>query len=135
MGEATSTLTADKLVPILAVEDIDRSVDFYVDGLGFNKRNEWIKTGRLKWCYLEYPGGASVMVEEGDPDDTTSSNGVGIKLYVWCSDARTFHRAVSARGIEAADPFIGNGMHVVDLKDPDGHDIAFQSPANGGQNA
>ncbi len=126
---APANLSADKVVPILGVDDISRTVEFYVDGLGFTKKNEWIKNGRLRWCYLEYPGGAAVMAQEGQPDDSTSRKGVGIKLYFWCNDAIAFHKDVTERGIEVHEPFVGNGMHVVDLQDPDGYDLAFQSPA------
>ena len=59
MTEDPSHVRAERVVPILAVSDILRTVDFYVDGLGFKKAGEWVPEGRLKWCMLEYEGGAA----------------------------------------------------------------------------
>ena len=126
-----STITADRLVPILAVADIHQTVSFYVDGVGFEKTGEWIENGRLRWCMLEYPGGAAIMAQEyGSDEEPPEDRNTGIKMYVWCSDARAFHREAIARGIAAGKPFVGNGMHVVEMKDPDGYEIAFQSPTD-----
>ena len=125
------TLSADRLVPMLAVADLERTLSFYVDGLGFEKKNEWIKDGKLKWCMLEYPGGAALMAQEYDPGKGPEGRpGDGISMYVMCSDAVAFYTQISERRIEASEPFIGNGMHVVDLTDPDGYRISFESPAD-----
>ena len=65
------------------------------------------------------------MCQEGGPSQLP--RGVGVKLYVWCSDALAFYKQVKAKGIDAQEPFVRNGMWVVEMTDPDGYDIAFQS--------
>ena len=124
-------ITANKLVPMLSVDDIEKTVNYYVDGLGFRKKSEWIKDGRLRWCMLEYEGGAAIMAQEHDPESgPEGKRGDGMTMYVMCDDAPSFYKMVIGRGIEANETFIGNGMHVVDLIDPDGYRISFESPTD-----
>ncbi len=130
MTASPSRVRAERVVPILAVSDILSTVDFYVAGLGFKKTGEWTPEGRLKWCMLEYEGGAAFMAQEGEPTAGDGIKGLGVKFYVWCDDANVFYEEVTKRGITAREPFVGNGMHVVELRDPDGYEIAFQSPTD-----
>jgi hypothetical protein len=44
-----------------------------------------------------------------------------------CRDALELYRQFRARGVPARRPFVGNGMWVTSLKDPDGYDIHFES--------
>ena len=41
--------------------------------------------------------------------------------------AKVFYEEVTKRGVTAREPFVGNGMHVVELRDRDGYEIIFQS--------
>ena len=38
------------VVPLLMVISMERSLAFYIDGLGFTIQNRWIPDGRLRWC-------------------------------------------------------------------------------------
>lgn len=40
-------------VPFFWVSDLDLSLRFYVDGLGFTVTKKWIDDGKLRWCWLE----------------------------------------------------------------------------------
>ncbi|HEY3053658.1 MAG TPA: hypothetical protein VGK04_09760 [Thermoanaerobaculia bacterium] len=44
-----------------------------------------------------------------------------------CEDALAIYRDVTSRGIAASRPFVGNGMWVTALLDPDGYRIEFES--------
>ena len=50
-------------VPFFGVTDIEQSVRFYVDGLGFKKTKEWTPEGKLRWCWLELDD-AAIMLQE-----------------------------------------------------------------------
>jgi catechol 2,3-dioxygenase-like lactoylglutathione lyase family enzyme len=53
-------------VPFFMVTDIEASLHFYVDGLGFAVTNEWRPekaSGRIQWCRLQL-GNAAVMLQE-----------------------------------------------------------------------
>jgi len=40
-------------VPFFWVQDMERSVRFYVDGLGFEMTKEWNDEGKLRWGWLQ----------------------------------------------------------------------------------
>jgi hypothetical protein len=42
-------------------------------------------------------------------------------------DALGIYREVRKRGLSASKPFVGNGMWVTSLRDPDGYRIEFES--------
>jgi catechol 2,3-dioxygenase-like lactoylglutathione lyase family enzyme len=46
-------MTLGQSVPLFNVRDMDRSLAFYVDGLGFAVTNEWRPEGELRWCQVE----------------------------------------------------------------------------------
>jgi len=41
-----------QVVPFLGVTDMERSVGFYIDGLGFTMKHQWVPEGKLRWCWL-----------------------------------------------------------------------------------
>jgi lactoylglutathione lyase len=121
-------------VPFFLVSDIETSVRYYVDGLGFQMTKQWTPDGKLRWCWLEH-GNASLMLQEfwreGHHANLPAEKlGVGVSICFFCSDALAIYREVTARGIQAAEPFVGNGLWVVSLSDPDGYRIDFESDTN-----
>jgi len=118
-------------VPFFGVADIEASVRYYVDGLGFEMTHKWIDQGRLRWCWLQL-GGAALMLQEfrkeGHDSWTPDGRvGVGVSICFICEDALAIYRDVTRRGIEASKPFVGNRMWVTSLSDPDGYRIDFES--------
>ena len=121
-------------VPFFSVRDMDRSLAFYVDGLSFQMKNRWIDEGKLRWCWLEL-GGAALMLQEfwkeGPHRNLPESPvGVGVSIAFTCQDALAIYREVRARGLEARRPFVGNGMWVTPITDPDGYQLLFESPTD-----
>lgn len=119
-------------VPFFAVANVEASVRWYVDGLGFELTREWIDEGVLRWCWLQH-GGAALMLQEFRGDGPASRTpqgkvGEGVSICFICHDALAVYHQVTARGIEASRPFVGNGMWVTTLHDPDGYRIEFESP-------
>lgn len=112
-------------VPFFRVADIDASVRYYVDGLGFEMKNQWMPEGKLRWCWLQN-GGAALMLQQS-PDARAENVGEGVSICFVCNDALAFYREVTARGIEASRPFVGNAMWVTSLRDPDGYRLEFES--------
>jgi hypothetical protein len=56
--------------------------------------------------------------------------GEGVSICFQCRDALEIYRDVTSRGIQTSEPFVGNNMWVVGLKDPDGYRIEFESPTD-----
>jgi hypothetical protein len=92
---------------------------------------KWEPEGRLRWCWLQ-AGGAALMLQEfwkeghhaGRPEGKL---GQGVSVCFICEDALAIYRDVTARGIHASKPFVGNAMWVTSLLDPDGYRIDFES--------
>jgi lactoylglutathione lyase len=116
----------EQAVPFFRVSDLQASLRYYVEGLGFDIVHRWVKDGKLMWCWLRL-GGAALMLQEAHPDGGDSRPGAGVTVYFICRDALVIYREVRQRGIQAARPFVGNGMWVTYLSDPDGYRIAFES--------
>jgi lactoylglutathione lyase len=49
-------------------------------------------------------------------------------LVFQCQDALSVYREVMSRGIEASEPFVGNGLWNFSLSDPDNYQIELASP-------
>ena len=121
-------------VPLYGVKDIQKSLHFYVDGLGFRKTNEWTPEGRLLWCWLELDK-VAVMLQEFWTDDNhanvpTDKLGVGVGMNFNCRDAIAIYHQITSRGLTPKRPFVGNGMWVTAVTDPDGYQLYFQSPTD-----
>src|SRR6266480_1158268 len=119
-------------VPFFAVTDIDASLRFYLEGLGFQMKNKWIDDGKLRWCWLEL-GGAALMLQEfrkeGPHRNVPSEKlGVGVSINSLCEDALALYREFRSRALDAQRPFVGNGMWVTQVTDPDGYQLFFESP-------
>jgi lactoylglutathione lyase len=118
-------------VPFFCVSNIDVSVRYYVDGLGFELTRKWIDDGKLRWCWLER-GGAALMLQEFWKEGQhanlpTGKVGEGVSICFICEDALAIYREFTSRGIQASRPFVGNSMWVTFLSDPDGYLIMFES--------
>lgn len=121
-------------VPFFAVSDMEQSLRFYLDGLGFQMIKKWIDEGKLRWCWLEI-GDAALMLQEFRKEGHDSwvpqgKVGEGVTISFTCDDALAIYRQVSARGVQASRPFVGNRMWVTNVADPDGYKLSFESPTD-----
>lgn len=121
-------------VPFFHVTDMERSLGFYVDGLGARKTNEWTPDGNLRWCWLEL-GDAALMLQlywrDGRPAGAPEGPlGQGVSICFLCQDAIALYHEFNSRGISATRPFVGNGLWVTSVTDPDGYRMEFESPTD-----
>jgi lactoylglutathione lyase len=129
--ETTAAPNVRESVPFLWVTDIEAALRFYVDGLGFRVALKWEPEGRIRWCRLEH-GAAAMMLQEFSAEARPRSEklGVGMSICFMCSDALAIHARADAAGLSPKEPFVGNGLWIVELLDPDGYRIAFESPTD-----
>ena len=123
----TSAMNVKQAVPFFFVTDIERSLRFYVDGLGFTMTNRWIDEGKLRWCWLELGGAAMMLQELNAPKQGL---GEGVNICFTCEDALAIYRELRGRSVEAKRPFVGNAMWVTGVADPDGYQLYFESPTD-----
>ena len=131
---ANAGVNVKQAVPFFRVSNLERSLAFYMAGLGFEMSNKWIDEGKLRWCWLQL-GGAALMLQEfrkqgHDLWEPTGKVGEGVTICFTCEDALKFYREVVSRGIQARRPFVGNAMWVTNLSDPDGYELSFESPTD-----
>ncbi len=126
--ETRANLT--QTVPFFAVTDMAASLAFYVDGVGFTMTHSWKPHGQVRWCALKRGGGV-LMLQEYAPDLRPDADlGSGVDICFICEDALELYREFRARGLDPTPPFVGNGLWVTSLADPDGYKITFESPTD-----
>jgi catechol 2,3-dioxygenase-like lactoylglutathione lyase family enzyme len=131
-ASAQSSSNVKQVVPFFRITDMDRSLRFYVDGLGFTLKNKWVVDNQLRWCWLEL-GGAALMLQTFANDGhhgsapSTGKLGEGVSLEFQCQDAVALYREFISRGLAASEPQVGNSMWVTSLSDPDGYRLGFES--------
>ena len=130
--ETKPVVNVKKAVPFFAVSNMEESLRYYVDGLGFKMVHQWIDEGKLRWCWLEL-GEAAVMLQEfrregHDSWKPEGKLGVGVSICFMCQDAIEIYRELAAREIPVQRPFVGNGLWVTNTTDPDGYRLCFESP-------
>jgi lactoylglutathione lyase len=125
-------------VPFLGVCNMEASLRFYVEGIGFKMKHQWIPDraednpgGRIRWCWLQL-GEAAIMLQEFRPGAMPKESlGMGVSVCFQCDDALALYREFKSRGIQTLKrPFVGNGLWVVPLADPDGYRVEFESPTD-----
>jgi lactoylglutathione lyase len=131
-GELTATTpNVEQAVPFFMVSNMEASLRFYIDGLGFRRTKKWIVDGKIRWCWLEI-GRVAIMLQEYSPDSplTTAKLGEGVSICFQCKDALAIYHETVARGLKPKTPFVGNTMWVTILTDPDGYKLDFESPTD-----
>ncbi|HSE65865.1 MAG TPA: VOC family protein [Gemmatimonadales bacterium] len=135
MTAATTTVpNVKQAVPFFMVTDIDASLRFYVDGLGAVMTNQWIPEGRIEWCWLQL-GNAALMLQEYRQGEQHAFRpegplGQGVSVCFMCADAIAIYHELISRGVSPKRPFVGNGLWVTSVTDPDGYHLDFESPTD-----
>ena len=139
---STTSVNVKQAVPFFGVTNMEASLRFYVDGLGFKMTRWWIPDrpadkpdGRIRWCWLEL-GEAAIMLQEFLPERRPEEKlelklGTGASVCFQCEDALALYREFKSRGVEIRKtPFVGNRLWVVPVTDPDGYRMEFSSPTD-----
>jgi lactoylglutathione lyase len=118
---STTGVNVKQAVPFFGVTNMEASLRFYVDALGFKMKHWWIPNreedkpdGRIRWCWLEL-GDAAIMLQEFLPESQPQETlGTGVNVCFQCEDALALYREFKSRGIQTRKrPFVGNRLWVV----------------------
>jgi uncharacterized glyoxalase superfamily protein PhnB len=131
---AAPSANVKQAVPFFGVTNMEVSLQFYVEGLGFEKKHQWIPEGperKIRWCWLQRGGGALMLQEYLPAMRPKEALGTGTSVCFMCDDALALYREFKSRGIHTRQrPFVGNRLWVVSLTDPDGYRVDFESPTD-----
>jgi lactoylglutathione lyase len=126
-----SDINIKKTIPFFWVMNINQSLHFYINQLGFTIQRQWLDDGKLRWCSVQREE-ALLMLQEFWKKGTEynlprSPLGIGVSIYFQCEDAIELYKEFRSRQTDAGRPFVGNGMWVTELHDPDGYSLFFES--------
>ena len=115
-------------VPFFRVLNMEASLQFYVDKLGFTAINKWMPHDKIEWCWLQRDG-VSIMLQElhNKEQYKETEKGKGVSICFQCKDALSLYHEFLANNINIQEPFVGNHMWVVCFTDPDGYCLDFES--------
>jgi lactoylglutathione lyase len=119
-------------IPFFMVNDMETSMQFYVNKLGFEITKQWTPSGKIEWCWLQRDA-VSIMLQEPRNKKIAEQkipNGKGISICFQCIDALALYHEFIAKGVDIKEPFVGNNMWVVCFPDPDGYKLDFESPTD-----
>ncbi len=103
------------------VTDQDRSLHFYVDKLGFEKRMDATFGGGRRWIEVAPPGSSTTIALAPLPQEGVTGVDTGIRLTT--EDAESDHVSLLASGVDA-DPEVlhfEGAPPMFSLRDPDGN--------------
>lgn len=127
----TATLKARSLAPGLTVNDLQRSIRFYTEGLGFTVSEEMKEEGELRGVMLD-AGGPLLMLGQDDwKKGRDRVKGVGLRLYLETDqDLAALVRQARSAGF-TLDTELGPlpwGPMGFALTDPDGFKLTIANP-------
>jgi uncharacterized glyoxalase superfamily protein PhnB len=129
MSTSRSSAVVKGLTPLIFVEDINRSLAFYTNRLGFELNQEWVPEGKLAWCLLTRGTVGFMLQQAGEEDGPATGRGRGVCFYFACDDADAMHAEFLANGLSLDPPTVAfYGMKQLMVKDPDGYELCFQNP-------
>lgn len=121
-------------VPFFMVSNMEISMKFYIDCLGFTVLNTWTPRGKIEWCWLQREGGPIMLQEarvwEGKSFLFGNNPGAGVSIWFQCLDSPALYHEFINNGVDVHEPFVGNGLWDVKVIDPDGYLLHFESPTD-----
>jgi lactoylglutathione lyase len=103
------------------VSDQQRSVDFYVGVLGFEKRADRDMGPAGRWIEVCPPGAATGLVlARGDAFEKQDRVGSAADLVFESDDVQAAHKELVARGADVTEPHVQAWGTSFQVTDPDG---------------
>ena len=109
---------------LVPASDQDRSLEFYVGKLGFEKRADFLYGGQHRWIEVAPPGAANAIALV-PPSEGGTAGGDVARCALAAADIETVHATLRARGVDvdaeiarAGTPRSGLVSTAVSVEDP-----------------
>ena len=119
-----------KITPVLIVQEIEKSLPFWVDRIGFGKTAEVPDEGRLAFAMMERDG-AELMIQtvasvlKDEPKFAPKGDTNKASLFIEVQDFDDILGRLKGYPIEMEDRTTFYGMREIGVRDPDGHIVVF----------
>ena len=110
--------------------DTDRSIDFYVNTLGFTKVVDVPMNEQMRWVEVALPG-TKTTIAIAPPPPGSAAGGAQTGIILDTSDVDADHAALKASGADVDDEVSRYGGPVPPmfwLRDPDGNSLIIVEP-------
>ena len=129
---ATKGLTLTDVSPSFTVNDLDKSLKFYRDVLGFAEGKRWEEGGKLEGIELKAGETVFMIAQDDWKKGRDREKGAGFRLY--CETSQDIDRLaadIKGRGakLEREPEDMEWGGRAFSVMDPDGFKITIASPA------
>jgi hypothetical protein len=124
----TTPLRARSVSPSLTVSDIERSIRFYRDGLGFSTGEEWKNGDKLMGVMLQADQVYLMLNQDDFAKGRDRDKGLGVRLYIQTgADINALAAQARAEGItlDSEPGDLGWGPIGFTLTDPDGYKLTI----------
>ncbi|HUF26223.1 MAG TPA: VOC family protein [Gemmatimonadaceae bacterium] len=134
MASSGTTTTVRKLTPVLVVEHIEPSLQFWTERLGFEKTVEVPEGDRLGFVIL-VGNGVEIMyqsrasVQSDVPAIAAMRGGEATALFVEVADIGVVERAMADLDKIVPRRTTFYGMEEIGVREPGGHVVIFAQPA------
>lgn len=121
------TLRCKAMSIALTADDVERSVRFYVDGLGFHVKDRWERDGKLLGVEM-VAGDCMIGLSQDDwAKGRGRAKGVGMRIYLdVAQDVDELAERIKSRGVEVDGPKDSPwGARVAHVTDPDGFQLTI----------
>lgn len=121
-----TALQARSVSPSLTVSDLQKSIRFYTEGLGFSSGEEWKDGDKLMGVMLQSEQVSLMLGQDDFAKGRDRAKGVGVRLYIQTkADVTALAAQAKAAGLtlDAGPGDLGWGPIGFTLTDPDGYKL------------
>ncbi len=121
-----------KITAVLLVDEIEKSLPFWVDRLGFQKTAEVPEGNRLGFVIL-VKDGADLMIQtyssaEKDAPEALPKPRGGAALFIVVEDFADIRKRLEGAEITVPERVTFYGMREIGVRAPGGHTVIFATP-------
>jgi len=125
-------IQGQRSMPVLIVTNIDKSVDFYENGLGFSTAGKWVKQDGTPDFAIVVLDNITLALQSGEP----VKHQAPWCAYLYVTDIEAYGAEITGKGVvltrEITDQFYG--CRDLEIKDPDGNILCFGQDLSPGKN-